>query len=63
MMQRQLIKLSAQDADVIISPVVKNIDMFDGSQRQVIIQAGETATKNRLPMIRKLLCQKEIKTR
>lgn len=52
---------SVQGADVVISPQIGEINMFEGNQREQLMHAGEEAAKQALPAIKKLLRENKIK--
>jgi NTE family protein len=60
MMLMQLNDYTAAKAQVIIRPAPGDINMFDGSQRAALIEAGEKAAEKALPQIKHLLAQNHI---
>jgi NTE family protein len=58
-----LTRYSAQGADVIIAPDMGDINMFEDSQRPVLMHEGEVAAKRAIPAIKKLLAENNIPLR
>jgi len=60
-MLMQLNDYTSTKADVIIRPQPDDIDMFDGSRRTYLMKAGEDATEQMMPQIKKLLSRNKIR--
>jgi len=60
MMMSQLNDYSSSHADVVIHPKLDEVNMFDGSTRKHLMQAGVVAAEKALPEIKRLLKQKNI---